>query len=219
MSEEFIVRLERLEQQLAAQRRLTRIFAMSLLCVVVVTVAAGAFAVSQDFDTVTAKKVVIRDSNGKSRIVLEAPLAGPSGDAKIAIRAADGQEICVMGQYSDAIGLFYTQRVAGDAPRAMLYSMTDFAGTDAGGGGGNIPLSMTASKASSALSIADSKDRQPRIDLSVQDESATVSLTDSSGATKYLVQQGTPKSAVTASMSTKVETATSGGVLQFKPKP
>src|SRR5258707_7072860 len=128
MNDSIDARICRLEGELAKQRQLARGLLVILFGLFSVGVAIGAAATSQDFDVITAKKLVIKDADGRERIRLEAPKAGPSGDAKVAVLAEDGTEVCVMGQYSGSLGIFYTRRYAGDTPGAYLYSSADFAG-------------------------------------------------------------------------------------------
>ena len=104
---------------MAAQRRFTRRLALCLAVLVCVGAGAGAATVNQTFDTVTAKKLLITDADGKVRIKLEAPLKGANGDAKLVILSPDGGEVAGIGQYKD-VAVLWSRLAGGDNPSVDL---------------------------------------------------------------------------------------------------
>ncbi len=172
-------RIESLEQEVVKLRRMLHQLLLGFGLVLSVVVFAGAAAaVSQDFDTLTAKTILLKDAKGRDRIKLA---TDEQTNPRVSILDDKGVEIGFFGQGTETIVSLHLQREGGDRPSVYLSSTSKNAGLTAASGGGNTAINITASKQGHRIAVHDEVNRLPIAEMSVNGETAAISLKDKNG--------------------------------------
>jgi len=221
MSSALDERILSLEKQVHAQRCAVRILACSLVCVIGVAFFAGAAALTnQPGDTITARKLIIQDADGKARISLDAPnIDDGTGDARLLFFGKDGQAIAAMGQYDngqkDGLAWIWLQRYSGKSS-VYLSSASDYADLSAAGTGGIRPVEVVAFQDHSSISIIDPVATAATIALSMNGASPSIVATDKNGGEVFAAKG---PSAVAGATASSIEITVENGVPVVKKKP
>jgi hypothetical protein len=186
MSEALEQRLIQLERQVKSQARAIRLLSCALVALVALTALGAAALEGKEVDTVTAKRLHIKDADGRVRIKLEAPNAGRTGDAKIVVLAEDGKEVAGLGQYSKAVAVVWARRYTGDSPSAYLATSAQCSWVSARSGNGITPIEFISSKSGHLIRLFDPQRAKAGVELVMAGKVPALKISDKTGAVKIL---------------------------------